>query len=202
MAKALPLLLIGAAFLLMRKKGGGTGDGTGTGNGTEDGTGDGNGADDGNGDDDGNGADDGNGTDDGNGNGAGTGPGGLAPGPDTDPGPGTGPGGPGGLAPGTDPDPDPGTDYPPVTPTPTPGSSYRIAFGDTLFAITGLAYGVGSGGTRLSLSKQVNTHPINVANGVYIQPGGNEGSWYPAPLGRLSFNPPYQLIYFPVIPGY
>lgn len=186
MAKAGPLLLIGAAFLLMRKKGGSAGGGTGSGTGDDAGNGTGNG--------NGNGTDDGNG----NGNGAGTGPGGLAPEPE---GPGSGPG-PGGLAPGPETEPPPDSPYPPTTPTPTPGYSYLIASGDTLLKITGLAYGVGAGGTRLSLSKQVNSHPINVANGVYMMPGGNEANWYPAPLGRLSFNPPYQLVYFPVIAGY
>ena len=115
----------------------------------------------------------------------------------------SGPGGAGGLVRGTDPDPDPGTGYPPVTPTPTPGSSYRIAFGDSLLAVTGQAYGVSSGTTaRLTLSKQVNSDPINVANGVYFIETGVNAVRYPAPLGRLSFNPPYQLIYFPIVPGY
>jgi hypothetical protein len=176
MSKAIPLLIIGA-FLLLGKKGDGSTEGNGDGGG--DGGGD--------------------GTDDGGGDGPWE-PGGLAPGPDTDPGPGTRPGGPGGLAPGADAE--PGSPYPPTTPTPTPGSSYQIASGDTLLSSTGQAYGVGSGGTQLSLSKQVNLDPINVENGTYMMPGGNEANWYPAPQGRISFNPPYQLVYFPEIDGY
>ena len=70
-------------------------------------------------------------------------------------------------------------------------------------AVTGAAYGVSSGTTaRLELSKQVNKHPINVANGVYFIEEGVNAVRYPAPLGRLSFNPPYQLVYFPIVPGY
>lgn len=69
---------------------------------------------------------------------------------------------------------------------PTPGRWYRIKKGDTFFGVIGRAFGLGSGGTRLRKTQQVN----NVAANRRVwgpTPAGNEQKWFPD--GRVSFNP-------------
>lgn len=45
--------------------------------------------------------------------------------------------------------------------TPTPGRYYQIKKGDTLLAVAGKAYGVGSGNKRLDFARRLNRHPLN-----------------------------------------
>lgn len=86
----------------------------------------------------------------------------------------------------------PTTGIAPLTPTPTEGASYRIVYGDTLFGIVGRAYGVSPGAQRLALARAVNDAPENAG----LRRVPMEPSLFPA--GRIAFNPPYQVVYFPV----
>jgi len=106
--------------------------------------------------------------------------------------PGTGPG----LIPGINPGSGPTMPQPPAS-SPTPGKSYQITMGDTFLGNVGEAYGLGSGPARYQASLAVANHPINRAVVEYYMaaPGSNEAGMYPD--GRPSYNPPYQVIFFP-----
>jgi len=101
-----------------------------------------------------------------------------------------------GLIPGLQPPSGPQMPMPPAS-SPTPGQSYQITMGDTFLGNVGQAYGLPSGAERYQASLAVAAHPINkaVVDYYFGAPGSNEAGMYPQ--GRPSYNPPYQVIYFP-----
>lgn len=70
-----------------------------------------------------------------------------------------------------------------LTPTPKPGSWYRIQKGDTLFGITSKAFGVGAGSQRLKLARMINRAK---ANGVYRDSSNTSNGLFPE--GLISFS--------------
>lgn len=81
------------------------------------------------------------------------------------------------------------------TPTPTPGRLYTIRGGDNLLKVTGQAYGIGPGGTRLTRSIAINDHPTNANLRTRSPAPGMETSAYPS--GVISFGVPFQTIFIP-----
>jgi hypothetical protein len=79
-----------------------------------------------------------------------------------------------------------------ITPNPTPGAFYQIKYGDTLLGVVGSAYGVGAGGTRLSLAKKVNAWSTNKR--FWIPPKSTFGKKY-FPGGIISFYPQFSESY-------
>lgn len=73
--------------------------------------------------------------------------------------------------------------------TPTPGAWYKIQKGDDLLTVTGKAFGVGSGGTRLKLSQMVNASPANAC--YLVAPKSDFGKKYYAG-GIISFLPQWS----------
>jgi hypothetical protein len=70
-----------------------------------------------------------------------------------------------------------------IAPEPTPGSFYRIVYGDTLLGVAGRAFGVPSGSTRLERARLINR---SVYNDRFR--GGSTDLF---PEGQVSFNPRY-----------
>lgn len=83
------------------------------------------------------------------------------------------------------------------TAEPTPGRLYRISTGDNLLNVTGRAYGVGSGGTRLRLSKVINNDPAN-RTGLRYRPASGAFEVREYPTGLISFGAPFQTLFVPI----
>jgi len=82
-----------------------------------------------------------------------------------------------------------------IAPTPTPGRWSKQVPNYGLLSHTGEAYGLGSGSTRLAVSKKVNAHPLNKQYAKYREPGNAFEITHYSPA-ILSFDN-VQPIYYP-----